>query len=88
LIVRACRQLFGASRTAREVRDGWLFAALGASVASFAVGMLTFDAFSFTQAAFIFWIVLGLSAGLLKISTRPLASGAPAFDHRLPAWQP
>jgi hypothetical protein len=88
LMARACRKLFGASRTAEEVRDGWLFAALGASVASFAVGMLTFDAFSFTQATFIFWIVLGLSAALLKISTRPLASGAQGFGHRPPTWQP
>jgi hypothetical protein len=77
-MIRACRKLFAASRTAEEVHDGWLFAALGASVASFAVGMLTFDAFSFTQAAFIFWIVLGLSAAFLKIATRPLASRAPA----------
>lgn len=78
LMVRACRKLFGASRRAKEEPDGWLFAAFGASVASFAVGMLTFDAFSFTQAAFIFWIVLGLSAACLKIATRPLASRAPA----------
>jgi len=78
LMVRACRKLFRASRRAEEERDGWLFAALGASIASFAVGMLTFDAFSFTQAAFIFWIGLGLSAAFLKLATRPLASRAPA----------
>ena len=77
LMVRACRKLFRASRTAEEVGDSWLFAALGASVTGFAVGMLTFDAFSFTQAAFIFWIVLGLSAALLKIAAGP-ASGARA----------
>ena len=87
LMIRAGRKLFEASRRAEEARDGWLFAALGASVVSFAVGMLTFDAFSFTQAAFIFWIVLGLSAALLRISTRPLASGAPALGHKPPAWQ-
>ena len=50
--------------------DDWLFAALAASVASFAVGMLTFDAFSFTQVTFIFWILLGLSADSLRISGR------------------
>lgn len=86
LMVRACVKLFGASRREKEVRDGWLFAALGASVASFAVGMLTFDAFSFTQAAFIFWIVLGLSAALLRISTTPVASSALVFDYRPLAW--
>ena len=87
LMVTACRKLFGAARRAEEVRDNWLFTALGASVASFAVGMVTFDAFSFTQAAFIFWILLGLSAALLKIATRPLVSGAPAFGHSPLAWQ-
>jgi hypothetical protein len=31
------------------------------------VGMLTFDMFSFTQVTFIFWILLGLSAAMLRI---------------------
>ena len=30
--------------------------------------MFVFDAFSFSQVTFIFWILLGLSAALLRIS--------------------
>ena len=56
--------------------DDWLFFGLAASILSFAIGMLTFDAFSFTQVYFIFWIVLGLSAALL--AARQLAADVPA----------
>ena len=65
LFVRAVRRLAQASRTATGMGDDWLFAALAASVASCAVGMLTFDAFDFTQVAFIFWILLAVSAAPL-----------------------
>jgi hypothetical protein len=68
LFASAVRRLTRASRTARQAGDDWLFAALAASVASYAVGMFTFDAFDFTQVTFIFWIVLGISAALLRIS--------------------
>jgi polysaccharide biosynthesis protein PslJ len=68
LMTRAGRMLFRASRAPGRENDDWLFAALAASVTSFAVGMLTFDAFSFTQVTFIFWVLLGLSAALLRIS--------------------
>ena len=68
LLVRAVRRLVKASRSADRMGDDWLFAALAASVTSCAVGMLTFDAFEFTQFAFIFWIVLGISAALLTPS--------------------
>ena len=37
--------------------DSWLFAGLAASIFSFAIGMLTFDAFGFTQIFFVFWIL-------------------------------
>ena len=81
LMARAVRRLFRASRAPAHVDDDWLFAALAASVASFAVGMFTFDAFSFTQAAFLFWVILGLSAALLRIS------GAwPASDGSTPIY--
>jgi hypothetical protein len=68
LFVSAGRRLVGAARAATGLADEWLLAALAASVTSFAVGMLTFDAFGFTQVNFIFWIVLGISAALLRIS--------------------
>jgi O-antigen ligase len=68
LFVTSSRLLIRASRTARSVEDSWLFAALAASIMSFAVGMLTYDAFGYTQVTFIFWIVLGISVALLRIS--------------------
>ena len=52
----------------RGTGDDWLFAGLAASITGFGVGMLTFDAFSFTQVTFVFWILLGLSAAMLRIN--------------------
>ena len=40
-------------------------AALAASLAAFAVGMLTFDAFSFIQVTFLAFILLGLGGVML-----------------------
>lgn len=72
LIVRAVRRFFRASRTSEHTGDDWLFAALAACIASFGVGMLTFDAFSFTQVTFIFWILLALSATSLRLAAAPV----------------
>jgi hypothetical protein len=71
LIVRALRRSFRAARGSGHAGDDWLFTALAASIASFAVGMLTFDAFSFTQVTFIFWILLALSATSLRLAKIP-----------------
>jgi O-Antigen ligase len=59
VLVRAVRML---ARMSREDPGpgGWLPAALAASVAGFGIGMLTFDAFSFIQVTFLFFLVLGL----------------------------
>ena len=57
-----------AMRAAREGDDDrhWLLAALAASVASFAVGMVFFDAFSFIQVTLIMIVLLGIGAVLLR----------------------
>jgi len=86
LMVSAARRLGRASRAPDQVDDGWLFAALAASVTSFAVGMLTFDAFSFTQVTLIFWVILGLSAALLTISGAWPESDAPRPIHGRARW--
>jgi hypothetical protein len=79
LFVRAARRLLRASRTATSEDDDWLFLGLAAPPIAFAVGMLTFDAFGFTQNFFVFWILLGLSAALLSITQpREAASLRPA----------
>jgi O-antigen ligase len=64
LIIIACRRLGRASRR-RAGPDGWLAAGLSASIVGFGVGMFTHDSLSFTQLAFVFWIVLALAASLL-----------------------
>jgi hypothetical protein len=60
--VRRCGRAAKEDDTAR----GWLLTGLAASMAAFGVGMLTFDAFSFIQVTFLFWIMLSLSAVLLR----------------------
>jgi polysaccharide biosynthesis protein PslJ len=66
LVVRTVRRLSSAARAATGDGDDWLFVSLAAAVASFAVGMLTYDAFSFIQFTFLFWILLGLSSAMLR----------------------
>jgi polysaccharide biosynthesis protein PslJ len=67
LFARASRRL---GRRAREDDEphGWLLAALCASITAFAVGMFTFDAFSFTQVTFLAFIALGMGAAALRLS--------------------
>ena len=65
LFVRSVRMLLRRARESSGDGDEWLFLGLAASILSFAIGMLTFDAFSFTQVYFVFWILLGLSGALL-----------------------
>jgi len=56
-------------REAKEDRTprGWLLAGVTASVAAAMAGMLTFDAFSFTQFTIILFVLLGLGAALLNV---------------------
>jgi len=61
LFVRAIAQMGGAARGDRSPR-GWLLVATTAAVAGFAIGMFTYDAFSFIQVTFLLFIVLGLGA--------------------------
>lgn len=67
LFVRATRRLGRAAKAAGE-GDDWLFVGFAASIASFGVGMLTYDAFSFIQVTFLFWIVLALAAAYLSLA--------------------
>jgi O-antigen ligase len=77
LFVRAVRRLVRESRSAGDEGDQWLFAAFAAALVAFPIGMLTFDAFGFTQVFFLFWIMLGLSATLIRESaSRPTLAPA------------
>lgn len=60
----------------RDASDrGWVLAALTASIAAFGVGMLTFDAFGFVQVTFIFFLLLALTAVLLRGTPESLRMG-------------
>lgn len=87
-----------AGREARRDRSsrGWLLTALTSSVAAFAVGMLTYDAFSFIQVTFILFILAALGVCTLKAvgpwdpeSARPpTVVRVPAARFRNPAREP
>ena len=61
------RSLLRTAAIARVDRSpkGLLLTAATASVAAFGIGMLTYDAFSFIQVTFVFFILLALSACVL-----------------------
>jgi hypothetical protein len=65
-------------RLARESKHddsdrGWLLTAIAASVAAYAVGMVTFDAFAFVQVTFLLFILSALASALLAERPTPLA---------------
>ena len=66
LAARAVRRLGRASRDGPD-GDSWRNAAFAAAIASFLVGMFTYDAFSFIQVTFVFWVLLGLAAVALRL---------------------
>jgi len=68
LFVRSIKRLCGAARR-DNTQYGWLLAALAASITSFAVGMITFDAFAFFQVTFICFVMLGLAIPAVRLST-------------------
>jgi hypothetical protein len=61
LFVRIIRRGGREAKRDRSSR-GWLLAALASSVAAFAIGMLTYDAFSFIQVTFVLFIVAALAS--------------------------
>jgi O-antigen ligase len=65
LFVRAVRS-FGREAKTDLTPRGWLLGAAAASSAAFFVSMFTYDAFSFVQVSFVFFIVLGIGAAALR----------------------
>jgi polysaccharide biosynthesis protein PslJ len=72
LFVRAIRKLATAARVDSTERS-WLLAGLAAAIYAYAIGMATYDAFSFIQVTFLLFIVLGVAAAELRMRPRPLA---------------
>jgi hypothetical protein len=69
LYVRAARRLTLIAKTATG-SDAWLATALAAAIISFAVGMLTFDAFAFIQVTFLAFVLLALSSVAVQALSR------------------
>jgi len=76
LFSRTVRRLARAAKEKADERSGWLYTALAASIASFAVGMFTYDAFSFVQVTFLMFVLVGLSAAALAFEPRDAAGRA------------
>ena len=67
LFARTVRRL--GARARRESGDlGLLMTSLAASILAFAVGMFTYDAFSFIQVTYIMFILVALSVVLLRVT--------------------
>jgi hypothetical protein len=67
LFGRAIRRLGARAKLERGTREGWLPVALAGSVGSFAISMLTYDAFAFTQATCVLFILLALVSCVLSL---------------------
>ena len=81
--VRAVRK-FGAEAKRDQLARGWLLASITAAVTAYAVGMLTYDAFSFIQVTFLLFIFVGLGSVLLAEQPvpRPVEQPVPAPSRR------
>jgi hypothetical protein len=74
LIRRAVLRMAAEARKDRSPR-GLLLTASTAAITAFAVGMLTYDAFSFIQVTFVFFILLALTVSALLVAS-PDGDGA------------
>lgn len=67
LFGRTIRRLVARAKLERGTREGWLPVALAGAVASFAASMVTYDAFSFTQATCVLFVLLAMGAVVLSL---------------------
>jgi O-Antigen ligase len=85
MFIRFVRRLAPDAKSDLSPR-GWLLVAIIASVSSFAVGMLFYDAFSFIQVTFLAFILIGLgSSAYLATANSPAEQRARARNPLLPA---
>lgn len=64
---RLIRRLAARAKIERGTLHGWLPVALAASIGAFVSSMFTYDAFSFTQATVVVFILMALSAVILLL---------------------
>jgi O-antigen ligase len=82
LFARVVRRL-GRSARGDPSREGWLRVGLAAGILSFAVGMATYDAFTFVQVTFVLYLLVAIAAlvsrpGALIDDRAPRAPGPAA----------
>ena len=68
VFVRSVRGMWRPAKRDPSAR-GWLLAGATASIVAYGVSMLTYDAFSFIQVTFLFFIILSIGAVTLLTST-------------------
>jgi hypothetical protein len=70
LFRRSVRRLSKASKRA-DSDHGWLMAGLAASIAAFAIGMITYDAWGFAQVGVIAFLLMGVGAAAVRLTDEP-----------------
>jgi hypothetical protein len=65
---------FGKVATRDYSDRGWLLAAIASSIAAFAVGMFTYDAFAFIQVTFVLFVLAALGAAAYRMDPEPATS--------------
>lgn len=76
MFARAIKRTGKAAKVDMSPR-GWFLAAACSSIAAYAVGMFTYDAFSFIQSTFLLFIVLGLAMAALRLDPAEWPSRRP-----------
>jgi hypothetical protein len=66
LFSRSVRRLGHAARRDHSPY-GWLLAGLAAAITAYGIGMITYDAFAFTQVTFLLFIMLGLGIAAARV---------------------
>jgi O-antigen ligase len=83
LFVSFVRRMLRRAREDIDSPDAWLYAALGSGIASFAFGMMFYDAFAFIQVTFLAFVLIAFGAILLerphgRAAAAPAVHGSPA----------
>jgi hypothetical protein len=80
LFVVFTRRMLRRAREDLDSPDAWLYAAFGSAIASFAVGMLFYDAFAFIQVTFLAFLLMTLGMCVVRAdaAVRPAALVRPA----------
>lgn len=84
LFSRTIRRLSRRARTDASERS-WLAAGLAASIFGFAMGLMTYDAFAFTQVVFLAFILMAIAA--VELRHPPLTSVLASAGVRRQVWR-